>query len=133
MKKILSLLILLSPTVLLANDPNTPAAGVARTIDGLLDFSLRIAGRALPLLILAALVLFLFGIVKRFFWGKDAADKSEAGKYILWGVVALFVMVSVWGLVNVLRGTFNLDNANIPLAPAIPYQQAPVAVPPTNN
>lgn len=129
MKKILSLLILLTPAVMFAEDP---AEGVARTVDGLLGWITGLAGRVLPLLILGALVLFLFGIVKRFFWGKDAADKSEAGKYILWGIVALFVMVSVWGLVNVLRGTFNLDNANIPLAPAVPYQYAPAADAPVN-
>ncbi len=128
MKKILSLLITLSPTVLLANDDQAP---IARTVDGLLNWLIYIAGRALPLLILAALVLFLFGIVKRFFWAKDTADKGEAGRYILWGVVALFVMVSVWGLVNVLRGSFNLDNNNVPLAPAVPVQNAPYAAPTT--
>jgi hypothetical protein len=129
MKKLLSLLVLLSPAVLFASD--APANTAARSIDGLLNWVIYIAGRALPLLILAALVLFLFGIVKRFFWGKDAADRGEAGRYILWGVVALFVMVSVWGLVNVLRGTFNLDNNNIPTAPSVPVQQAPYAAPST--
>ena len=124
MKKILSLLASVSPALALAAD-----APIARSVDGLLNWVIYIAGRALPLLILAALVLFLFGIVKRFFWGKDAADRSEAGKYILWGVVALFVMVSVWGLVNVLRDSFNLDIVNVPIAPAIPVQNAPYASP----
>jgi hypothetical protein len=129
MKKILSLLTVFSPAIVFAQ-ADVP---VARTIDGLLNWVIYIAGRALPLLILAALVLFLFGIVKRFFWSKDDANKGEAGRYILWGVVALFVMVSVWGLVNLLRGSFNLDNSNIPVAPAIPVQQAPYASPSTNR
>lgn len=129
MKKILSLLTVFSPAIVFAQ----AEAPVARTIDGLLNWVIYIAGRALPLLILAALVLFLFGIVKRFFWSKDDANKGEAGRYILWGVVALFVMVSVWGLVNLLRGSFNLDNSNIPVAPAIPVQQAPYASPSTNR
>ena len=124
MKKILSLLASVSPALVLAAD-----APIARSVDGLLNWVIYIAGRALPLLILAALVLFLFGIVRRFFWGKDAADRSEAGKYILWGIVALFVMVSVWGLVNVLRDSFNLDISNVPVAPAVPVQNAPYAVP----
>jgi hypothetical protein len=42
-------------------------------------------------------------------------------------------MVSVWGLVNLLRSSFNLDNSNIPVAPAIPVQQAPYASPSTNR
>ncbi len=128
MKKILSLLATFAPALVLAQTE----VPIARTIDGLLNWVIYIAGRALPLLILAALVLFLFGIVKRFFLGgKDGADRAEAGKYILWGVVALFVMVSVWGLVNLLRGSFNLDNSNIPVAPAVPVQQAPYATPPS--
>jgi hypothetical protein len=129
MKKTLSFLAPFAPALVLAQTE----APIARTIDGLLNWVIYIAGRALPLLILAALVLFLFGIVKRFFWSKDDANKGEAGRYILWGVVALFVMVSVWGLVNLLRGSFNLDNSNIPVAPAIPVQQAPYASPSTNR
>ncbi len=131
MKKTLALLASFSPALVLANQAGSQP--VARTVDGLLNWVIYIAGRALPLLILAALVLFLYGIVKRFFWGKDVADRSEAGKFILWGVVALFVMVSVWGLVNVLRGSFNLDTNNVPSAPAVPFQQAPQAVPGTTQ
>ncbi len=123
MKKILALFTSLSPAILLAASD----APIARTVDGLLDWVIYIASRALPLLILAALVLFLFGIVKRFFGPNSGADRSEAGKFILWGIVALFVMVSVWGLVNLLKGSFNLDNENIPVAPAIPVQSAPYA------
>ena len=129
--EILSLLASFAPALVLAT--NGTGAPIARTVDGALDWVIYIAGRALPLLILAALVMFLFGIVKRFFWAKDTVDKGEAGRYILWGVVALFVMVSVWGLVNVLRGSFNLDNSNIPVAPAIPVQQAPYATPGTTR
>lgn len=127
MKKILSLLVSISPAMVFAQ--TTAAQPVARTVDGLLNWVIYIAGRALPLLILAALVLFLFGIVRRFFGPKDSADRSEAGKFILWGIVGLFVMVSVWGLVNVLKGSFNLDNSNIPVAPAVPVQTAPFATP----
>ena len=131
MKKLLSLLSLLAlaaPAVILAADS---AAPIARTIDGALSWVIYIAGRILPLLMLAALVLFLFGIVKRFFWGKDTADRGESGKFILWGIVGLFVMVSVWGLVNLLRSSFNLDNSNVPIAPAVPVQNAPYATPST--
>lgn len=130
MKKTLALLASMSPALVLANQTQQP---IARTVDGLLDWVIYLAGRALPLLILAALVLFLFGIVKRFFWSKDSADRTEAGKFILWGIVALFVMGSVWGLVNLLKNSFNLDNNNIPTAPAVPVQNAPFATPATTQ
>jgi len=132
MKKILSLLAAFAPALAFATR-EAAGAPIARTVDGALDWVIYIAGRALPLLILAALVLFLFGIVKRFFFSQGTVDRTEAGKYILWGVVALFVMVSVWGLVNLLRDSFNLNNNDIPVAPAVPVQEAPYATPGTKR
>ena len=52
-----------------------------------------------------------------FFWGMIIYIKSlgnekekEGGKSLMiWGIVALFVMVSVWGLVNLIGETLNLD------------------------
>jgi hypothetical protein len=39
--------------------------------------------------------------------------------YILWSVIFIAVMVSVWGLVNILTSTFNLDKT-APNPPPIP-------------
>ncbi|MEN9604733.1 MAG: hypothetical protein RJB39_418 [Candidatus Parcubacteria bacterium] len=103
----------------------------SRTIDGFLAYLIYLGGRIMPLLILAALVLFLFGIVRLFFFNKEADGKKNRD-FVLYGIVALFVMVSVWGLVNILRSTFSLDNRNIPPPPAIPQQTSPMA-PPTLN
>ena len=34
---------------------------------------------------------------------------------MLWGLIGFFVMVSIWGLVNILTGTIQLgNNANVP-------------------
>ena len=41
----------------------------------------------------------------------DEERKGEAKSKMIYGIVALFVMVSVWGLVNILKGTFNLDTS----------------------
>lgn len=101
----------------------------AKTIDGFLGYLVYLGGRIMPLLILAALVFFLFGIFKLFFYKADGAKDAENRKFVLWGIIALFVMVSVWGLVNVLARTLNLDNVNIPPPPAVPYQNSPRAVP----
>lgn len=101
----------------------------SRTIDGFLAYLIYLGGRIMPLLILAALVLFLFGIVRLFFFKGAEADNKKNRDFVLYGIVALFVMVSVWGLVNILRSTFSLDNDNIPEPPAIPQQMSPMAQP----
>jgi len=46
-----------------------------------------------------------------------AEDKAKAGVNILWGIVGLFIIVSIWGLVNILVNSFSTGNSgkvNIP-------------------
>lgn len=86
---------------------------------GLMDTIVRnILNPAIQVLIAVAVVLFLFGIVKYISSGDDEAKRKEAKNYIIYGIVGLFVMVSVWGLVGILTGTFgtnqDVSNVNIP-------------------
>lgn len=61
-----------------------------------------------PFLIGLAVVVFIYGVLVVIF--SEGGEKKEGGKkYMLWGIVGIFVMVSVWGLVNILISTFNLD------------------------
>lgn len=63
------------------------------------------------LLISLAIVFFLWGVFK---FIKEEGNKKEEGKeFMFWGIVGIFVMVSVWGLVNILSNTFNLDTSGI--------------------
>lgn len=84
-------------------------------------FIKRILDTALPLLIAAAVVWFVYGLFQLFF-ADDTEKKDKAKNTVLWGVIALFVMVSVWGLVNILVGTFNLNNQaqRLPDLPQVP-------------
>jgi hypothetical protein len=74
----------------------------------------------LPTLIALALVLFLWGVL-RYLFSKDGPSKKEARDFMMWGIVALFVMVSVWGLVKVLQDIIFGDNNNVtnPIPPPI--------------
>ena len=60
-----------------------------------------------------------------FFWGmakyiQSAGDeKAEGKKMMVWGVVALFVMSSVWGLVYFIRDELGLDDASNMKIPTI--------------
>ena len=62
-----------------------------------------ILGALIPLFITIALVIFLWGMV-RFMSSADNETAKEAGRRLMiWGIVILFVMVSVWGLVGLLN------------------------------
>ena len=63
-----------------------------------------------PLLIGLAVVVFIYGVLKTML--SEGGEKKEEGKqFMFWGIIGIFVMVSVWGLVSILQGTFDLNNS----------------------
>ncbi len=64
-----------------------------------------------PVLFAVAFIVFLWGAFKTFILGQGSDESKEAGKSLmLWGIIGFFVMVSIWGLVNILTGTVNFGN-----------------------
>jgi hypothetical protein len=60
-----------------------------------------------------ALLAFFWGLVK-FINAVSTTGKTEGRNFMIWGLVALFVMVSVWGLVRFIESQIfgSLDNSN---------------------
>lgn len=92
-----------------------PMIVLAQTVETILGRMAGIINIGTVIVVAVALFAFLYGLVKYIF---SLGGEKEAGKQIMiWGVVALFVMVSVWGLVRVLSNTFGVGaggNAPIP-------------------
>ncbi len=90
------------------------AQGKITTFEGLVNKFISIIKYVVPLIFAIALVAFLWGVFQYFFSG--AEKKEEAKDFLLYGIIGLFIMVSVWGLVRILTGTFLLENAqpNLP-------------------
>lgn len=64
----------------------------------------------IPLLYALAFLFFLVGVVRYFFMGSE--ENREKGKgMMLWGIIGLAVIFSVWGLVSLLLSTFSLNSA----------------------
>jgi len=71
-----------------------------------------------PVLFAVAFVVFLYGVAKSYIFSHGEAAEIEKGhKLILWGIIGFAVMVSLWGLVNVVANTFGLTGAHAPLLP----------------
>lgn len=68
---------------------------------------------ALPIIIAAAVVYFVYGIAKYVLAGDEGA-KEVAKDKIIYGIIALVVMVSVWGLVNIVVRTLGITDTAIP-------------------
>jgi hypothetical protein len=65
---------------------------------------------SLVLLVIALAVLAFFWGLAKFIFNVSGDEKSvEEGKRIMiWGIIALFVMVSVWGIIRFAQGELNL-------------------------
>ena len=70
-----------------------------------------------PLLFAASFIVFIYGVFEYFILGaKNEEKRADAAKIMLYGIIGFFVMVSVWGLVNLLQGTFRF-NGNTEILP----------------
>jgi len=64
-----------------------------------------------PVLFAIAFIVFIWGAFQTFIVGANSEEVKENGKNLmLWGLIGFFVMVSVWGLVNILTGTVSFGN-----------------------
>ncbi|MDP3735355.1 MAG: hypothetical protein Q8R39_02930 [bacterium] len=64
---------------------------------------LYIVDSAIPALLAVALFFFLFGLLKSLIYSGSEDAQKEGRRFMVYGVVTLFVMLSVWGLVGVLH------------------------------
>ena len=70
------------------------------------------------LLTAVALLAFFWGLVKFIFAQGSETMKTEAKKVMLWGLVALFVMISVWGIVRFMQSALGLTDFSAPPIPS---------------
>lgn len=57
------------------------------------------------ILFAAAVILFLFGVVRSLV-KSDSSEARETGrKHITWGIVGMTIMVSAWAIVRILENT----------------------------
>ena len=109
MNRLLILALIAFPAVASAQDLGN--------LQELLDAVGSLVERALPIVVGIALLGFFWGLAKFIFSAGDEGAKDEGKRIMIWGVVALFVMVSVWGLVNFLADTFDInrdDSGEVP-------------------
>jgi len=78
-----------------------------------------IQASVIPLLMSLAVAGFIFGVVQ-FYLNPTNEEKRKQGKtFIVGGLIGLFVIISMWGLIGILSDTFELNN-NAPNMPQLP-------------
>lgn len=78
-------------------------------INGLIDSSYGIVTTVLiPLAFSLCLFYFFWGVAK--YIRSEGSDKVEGRMIMVWGVVALFVAFSIWGIVRLIRGELGIPD-----------------------
>lgn len=94
-----------------------PAAVFAATLNNVNDVvgtATNLGNTFITLLISFAVIWIIWNVVRYLIMGgEDAAKRTEAGNAILYGVIGLVVILSIWGLVRIFRSSF-VTNDNVP-------------------
>ena len=100
-----------------------PAVIFAAGLDGLFSTLGNLIGKAQLLIVGLVSLAFFYGVFN-FVLGANDKEKRESGKqFMIWSVVALFLMASIWGIVNILQETVGIDQAQQPEVPVWEYNE----------
>lgn len=118
MKKIITILAFTTPLFTFAVTSTNSIGTVLGTILGILN-------TVIPLLISVGVLYFIWGVVDYTLSG--STEKKEQGQqHMIWGIIGITVIVSIWGLVAVLSNTFGTaDNNTQPAIPCINVDGVP--------
>ena len=93
----------------------------ANPLFGLIGTARGAVGQLVPLLIGIAVVCFFYGLVMFIIKGKEGGEAMEKSKqFMIYSLVALFVMASLWGIVGFMQGTLGINPNDRVISPALP-------------
>lgn len=119
MKKIIAFVLAFAPAI--ASAQTTIGTSQITDADSLITKLTNIGNTVIQILIAFAVIFIVYSVVMYMIKsGTDDAAKFRSN--VLWGIVGLFVILSVWGLVRILSNTFRTDStAPVSSYPKITY------------
>lgn len=72
------------------------------------NFVTHIINPAILLVFAAGFFLFVWGLVQFLRNLEKGSDNEEGKQHMLWGIIGMFIMASVWGIIALLDNTFDL-------------------------
>ncbi len=100
-----------------------PVLASAADLTGTLVFFSNFLNGLIGLFVTLAIVVFFWGLV-RYLWSMGAEDAHEGLKIMFWGLIAIFVMVSIWGIIRLLQSTFKVESTTPVVPKGVPYGAA---------
>ena len=116
LKKIMFVIgVTLLPAFVFAQDGTV--GGIFRQIQSILNI-------IIPIVMTLALLYFFWGLAQYILGAGDEEKRASGRGMMIYGIIALFAMAAVWGLVEVLNNTFlgGVNTSAPPVGPLIPRQ-----------
>jgi hypothetical protein len=93
-----------------------PLAAVAATFADIFGRVRSVMNLVIPLLASVAFAASLYGIIRFIASANSEEKRSEAKKYILYGLIGMFVIVAFWGILTIVANTFFGDSLGSPIS-----------------
>ena len=120
MKKLIAITLVLSPLSTFAQGLGN---GTVKNVSDIFTKFTTLGNAFIAIVISFAVIWIIVSVVKYLVAGGEE-DRRKGGMAILYGVIALFVILSIWGLVAILKNTFGTE------ANTAPIQQFPAVINP---
>jgi len=79
----------------------------------------RLVASLVPILVTLALVVFIWGLI-RYIWGGTKADHKAGRNIMIAGLISLFVIVSVWGIIFLAQDALGVNRGAPVQSPGVP-------------
>ena len=100
MKKIITGVLLMSPMFAFAQSL-VPLQNLANGVGTIINI-------LIPAMMALAVLAFFWGLVKYIASASDEAAKEGGKTLMIWGMIALFIMVALWGILGWVQGTLGI-------------------------
>jgi hypothetical protein len=95
------------------------AQGTRSSITGFLADVQAILNTLLPILVTIAVLAFFWGLAKFIFAAGDESAKAAGKNIMIWGIIALFIIVSIWGIIGLLAEIFGIGQGGSAPVPGV--------------
>ncbi len=94
-----------------------PLMAAAADLQSILYTIRSLVNTILPLFMVVAVAVFLWGIIRYITSAGDEEKQKAARGYIIYGLIGIFVMVAFWGIIQVVASTFGVTTGGTIPAP----------------
>ncbi len=79
----------------------------------IVNINQQIISPLIGLIFAAGFVLFLYGVFKFLAGADNESDRSTGKQHMVWGIIGMFIMISVFGIMSMIINTFGIDQGTL--------------------